>query len=514
MNKYFWPLIISIALCLGIFLGGFLVSVSIQNTDTNLTRQHKVKLSQLMDFIDKEYVDPIDMDSLTDNAIESMLKHLDPHSIYMNQTEFIQQKHIMQGGFYGLGINYYIYKDSVTVIKSLVNGPANISGILSGDRIVRVDQRYLFGKDLQQDSISNILKGQKNSTALLTIKRPGVDSLLNIKVVRSVIDLPSVDFSEKLANGFGYIKINKFSKTTYKEFSNALNELLSLDIKGLIIDLQDNSGGYLDQSVKILNDLLPNNQVILKTISKRGVPSITLAKSSDLFSDLPLYILVNSQSASASEIVAGAIQDNDRGVIVGEQTYGKGLVQKEFLLGDGSAIRLTTARYYTPSGRSIQRAYPYNEAVHGAPTPAKSEPISYKTLKGRNVFANGGITPDVQIDSSNNRSQTGIAKLGNSRLVDFYVFQYIDNYRKDFKDKNFQQVLAYLEQQKDIIFSGFQQHVNNNRLSLELESKKDEVLVFLNTAFVDQLFDRDTYYRYLNSHDPILRRTMQEIENM
>lgn len=511
MNKFFWPFVLSLTLCLGIFLGGFLVKVSLRSEDVKQTKHQKLKINKLLDIIDAEYVDDVDMDSVSQNVISTILNQLDPHSFYMGKEELVEINKVMQGSFIGIGIQYYPFKDSLVVLKSDPKGPAYKSGLFQGDRILKADNTLLYGKGVSRDSIISALQGPVNSTVKVLIKRPGVDSLLTLSIDREKIDVPSITYSSKLDNGWGYIKINTFSKNTYKDFSAALQDLIALQIKGLIIDLQDNPGGYMDQAIKILDDLVPQDQMLLKTLSKKGKQKITYAKSTNLFSEQPLFILVNENSASASEIIAGALQDNDRATIVGKTTFGKGLVQREFLLGDGSAIRLTTSRYYTPSGRSIQLPY-QNEIKSSSSQEELKDTIRFKTLKGRVVYANGGVTPDILLPTKEKKSSHGMDYLMKSNASSFFVFETIDKDRDFFSNLNLQELTTYLQSNRESTLSGFEAFLKDKKLSFHLEKHQKEVLGYLQEEFIHQLFDVITYNKWKLSQDEILNTALENIK--
>ncbi|MHC5354446.1 S41 family peptidase [Myroides sp. LJL115] len=511
MNKFFWPFALSLTLCLGIFLGGFLVKVSLRSQDINQTKDQKLKINKLLDLIDTEYVDNVDLDSVSQKVISTILQQLDPHSFYMGKDELVEINKVMQGSFIGIGIHYYPYRDSVVVLKSDPKGPAYRGGLLKGDRILVADNTVLHGKDIPRDSIVKALQGPVNSVVSVLVKRPGIDSLLPLTIHREKIDVPSITYSGILDNGYGYIKINTFSKNTYTDFSTALQALIALQIKGLVIDLQDNPGGYMDQAIKILNDLVPQNQMLLKTLSHKNKQKITYAKSTNLFSEQPLLILVNENSASASEIIAGALQDNDRATIVGRTTFGKGLVQREFLLGDGSAIRLTTARYYTPSGRSIQLPYT-NQIVNPLIGKKTLDTTRFLTLKGREVYANGGITPDILLKSKENRFSHGMEFLMKSNASSFFVFETIDKQRSFFSNLDLSELDIYLQTNKEDLLSDFKVFLQDKKLSFQLEKHQNEVIGYLYEEFIHQLFDETTYYKYKLSQDEILQEALQSID--
>lgn len=519
MKKFFWPLIISISLSLGILLGGFLVSASYRGKTGFYTNHNKLKLNRLIDFIEKEYVDNVDTDSIVDRTVTTILEQLDPHSIYIGKSELQSVTESMQGSFVGIGVNYYYYKDSVAVIKDIVDGPAFKSGILPGDRIISADGQYLYGKEMTSDSIAKYLRGERDTDVKLEVYRKTVGKKLDIVVNRQPIPIKSVDAAFKLSDGRGYIKLNRFSSTTYEEFKKALEDLITQDISSLVLDLRDNGGGYMDQAVNMLNDLLKKDQVIVKTVNKGGQERVTKSKGSGLFTDKPLYVLINENSASASEIIAGAIQDNDRGTIVGRRSFGKGLVQRELMLGDGSAIRLTTARYFTPSGRSIQKPYTmgveeYNNDfrtryAHGELYAADSikvaDSLQYKTLKGRVVYGGGGIVPDIFVPIGNKHGDDTVVLLMKSGIVSFFVFQEIDKERAKFTNMSKEEVIDYV-MSSDKVFKAYIKHLEGNKLFFKLDKRKQIVKRFLVGEFLSQLYTSEDYYLWMLEVDPMIKK--------
>lgn len=517
MKKFFWPFIVAISISLGVLLGGFLVSASQRSQGNFFTNHNKLKLNRLLDFIEQEYVDQVDTDSIVDRTVTTILEQLDPHSVYIGKDLMKEVTESMQGSFVGIGVQYYLYQDSLAVIKPIEGGPSIQAGILAGDRILKANQEVLYGKEISSDTISSVLRGDEGTAITLEVYRKTTKERKNIKVKREPIPLKSVDIAIKLDNQYGYIKINRFASTTYEEFQAGLLQLIEEGIQGLIIDLRDNSGGYMDQSSKILNDLLLTDQIIVKTINRGGQEKVTKAKSTNLFTTKPLYVLVNENSASASEIIAGAIQDNDRGTIVGRRTFGKGLVQRELMLGDGSAIRLTTARYYTPSGRSIQKNYKngiedYNNdfrsryehgELYAADSIKVADSLQFKTLKGRIVYGGGGIVPDLFVPIARKHGEEAIVMMMKSGMVSYYVFQEIDQARQMYNNMTTAELIAYLQADKKE-YSSFKRHLESNKLFFKLDRHKELVMHFLIAEYLNQLKGQKDYYEWLLKIDPMV----------
>ncbi|MEC4112945.1 S41 family peptidase [Myroides pelagicus] len=519
MKKFFWPLIISIALSLGILLGGFITSASYRAKGMYFTNHNKLKLNRLIDFIDQEYVDNVNTDSIVDNTVTNILEQLDPHSVYIANDEMQWVSESMQGSFVGIGINYYLYKDSLSVIKSIPNGPAANGGIIGGDRIIAVDKHSIVGKEITSDTVGVRLRGAEGSKALLSVYRPMTKAVIEVPVVRNVIPIKSVDVALKLSNALGYVKINRFSGTTYTEFKKALEDLKKQNIKGLVLDLRDNGGGYLSVATDILEDVLTEGQIIVKTVSKKGIEKITYAQGKGLFTKAPIYVLVNENSASASEIIAGAIQDNDRGIVVGRRTFGKGLVQRELQLGDGSAIRLTTARYYTPSGRSIQRPYDkgievYNHdfktryehgELYAADSIKVADSLKYKTLKGRIVFGGGGIVPDWFVPLRGDHGTEAIYSVLSSGITSYFVFEELDKAREAYNVLDQEAIVNKVMNDKELI-NRYIKFLHIHNLQLQLDKQKEEVYFYLTGEFIKQLLSDQAYYNWILTKDPMLKK--------
>jgi carboxyl-terminal processing protease len=519
MRKIFWPLIVSISLALGILLGGFIVSASYRGKTGLYTNHNKLKLNRLIDFIEQEYVDNVDTDSIVDRTVTTILEQLDPHSIYIAKNELQSVTESMQGSFVGIGINYYYYKDSVAVIKDIKDGPSFKAGIEPGDRILSADGHRLSGKEITSDTIAKYLRGTEGTDVVLDVYRKTENKKLKITVNRQPIPIKSVDIAFKMSDGRGYIKLNRFSSTTYDEFKVALEGLIKEDVSSLVLDLRDNGGGYMDQAIKMLDDLLEKGQVIVKTVNKGGKSTVMKSKGTGLFTEKPLYVLINENSASASEIIAGAIQDNDRGTIVGRRSFGKGLVQRELMLGDGSDIRLTTARYYTPSGRSIQKSYKmgieeYNNDfrsryTHGELYAADSikvaDSLQYKTLKGRIVYGGGGIVPDTFVSIGNKHGDDTVVLLMKSGIVSYFVFQEIDKQRLMFNKLSKEEVIDYVMFDNKV-FEAYVKHLQGNKLFFKLDKRKEIVKRFLVGEFLSQLFSEEEYYTWMLEYDPMIRK--------
>ncbi len=524
IKKIYLPIIVSSFLAIGVLLGSFL-NFPAQSRGL-ISGSHKSKLNKLIDFIDSEYVDNVNTDSIVDLTVNSILDKLDPHSVYIAKTEMEQVAQSMKGDFVGIGVNFYMYKDSVAVIKPIVGGPSDKAGIKPGDRILYAGTDKLYGRELPNDSLFAKLKGKKGSKLTLTVYRKSEDKKFKVNLTRDVVPIKSVDVSLMVTPTLGYIKINRFAETTYREFRKSLEALKEQGLQELVIDLRDNGGGYLEKAVEIADDLLEDDRIIVKTRNKKNREDITKATSGGLFEKGELYILINENSASASEILAGAIQDNDRGTVVGRRSFGKGLVQREMPLGDGSAVRLTVARYYTPSGRSIQRSYAEGgEAyfddfskrfesgeLYAADSIKIADTLKYKTVKGRVVYGGGGIVPDVFVPMEGQHGDEAITLVMQSGIVSYFVFEQLDKERNSFKGLNQQQITDKVTG-TDVYYNAFYNYLNRNGLSFNLGKHKQKIKRYLSAEFTRQLISEKAYYKLILQEDNMIKTLTEQRED-
>lgn len=517
INKIYIPLALSSAVAFGVLIGGALMR---GNGSTPLMNASgKNKLFKLIDLIDREYVDHINTDSIVDLTVNGILEKLDPHSVYIAKSEMAGVEESMKGEFVGIGVNFYMYKDSVAVIKTVENGPAIKYGIKAGDRILQAGNTKLYGKKLPSDSLFKYLKGEKGSTVDLKIYRKTDKKIHNIHLKRDIVPIVSVDVSLKLTDSLGYIKINRFAENTYTEFKTALTQLKAAGATQLVLDLRDNSGGYMEMADLIADDFLPQGQVIVSTKNKTGKIEKTIATKGGLFETGKLYVLINENSASASEILAGAIQDNDRGILVGRRSFGKGLVQKEIALGDGSAVRLTVARYYTPSGRSIQKPYTdgleeYNNEferrfnsgeLYAADSIKVADSLKFKTKKGRTVYGGGGIIPDRFVPLQGAHGEDAIQMIMQSGLVSYFVFEQIDQNRSSLSKLTVKDIQSKV-QQTNLYYNNFITYLSKSGLVFNLDKHQQLVKTYLGAEFIRQLVSEKEYYKIILSQDPMLQK--------
>lgn len=524
MNKqnYLWPFFIAGALATGILLGGFIErKISPSNT---LDGKSRTKLNKLIDLIENEYVDKIDTDSVINLTLNNILSKLDPHSVYITEDELAAVTDNMRGSFVGLGLNYNVFNDTMVVIKPTPNGASAKAGIQAGDRILYVDGKKIFGKNLSSEDLGEMLKGDKGSQTNFKIFRKKNNQTLDVKVTRTDIPLKSVDVALMLNNKVGYIKINRFAETTFEEFDKAFTHLLKNHPKGFVLDLRDNGGGYMEPAIRIADEFLEKGNIIVKTVNKKGNITINKASENGRFTKGNLFVLINEETASASEIIAGAIQDNDRGTIIGRRSYGKGLVQREMYLGDGSAVRLTTARYYTPSGRSIQKPYNnvdgYNAEIQNRFLTGElyekdsihiADSLMFKTKSGRVVYGGGGIVPDIFIPIETKHGQDAIRILTKTTLFSHFVFQEIDKDRSALEKLSLTDLIKHLNSSPKY-FTDLKKFLVDNALTFNLDRYKEELVFYMIAEFINQLKTEYEYYYWLSKKDQMIQEVLYQLE--
>lgn len=519
-SKYL-PIILFATLAVGILIGGYLNYP--EDRITISRNDYKNKLNKLIDFIDNEYVDSINTDSIVALTVNNILSELDPHSIYIPPQEQIAESESMKGNFVGIGVNFYIYNDTIAVIKPLENGPSEKAGIQSGDRILFADNKKMFGKKIHSDSVFSSLRGEEGSEIELTIYRKSERKKLKIKLKRGNVPIKSVDVAMMLNASTGYIKINRFAETTYDEFNAGLQKLKKQGAKSIVIDVRNNGGGYLEMAVKIADEFLKKDQLIVFTKDKKGYVEKTFATQEGSFENGKVTVLIDENSASASEILAGAIQDNDRGIIMGRRSFGKGLVQSEMNFDDGSAVRLTVARYYTPTGRSIQKPYKkgqdetynnefesrfLNGELYKKDSIKNNDSLKYKTPKGRIVYGGGGIVPDIFVPFEGKHGEESTTYIiQQSAIVAHFTFEQLDKNRKAFQGLTFDAFLKKMNQ-TDYYFNAFQKYLIDNEIIIDLSSNKKLVKRFINAEFASQLFDEQKYYEIVLKEDEMVKKAI------
>lgn len=524
-NQNYFPIYLFATLAFGVVLGTMLnfpvANFSSAKNPTN-------KLNKLINLIDTEYVDSVNTDSIVDLAVNDILAQLDPHSVYIPQEELEDVTQSMKGDFVGIGINFYMHKDTLSVINVVENGPSEKAGLKSGDKILFADKSKLFGRKLPTDSLFSKLKGDIGSEVELTVFRKIQNKKLKITVKRDVVPIKSVDVALMVDKKTGYIKINRFSETTYDEFHKELLILKKQNAQTIVVDLRNNGGGYLEKAVEIADEFLQENKLIVFTKNRKGRIDKTFSTSKGDFEKGKIVVLINENSASASEILAGAIQDNDRGIIMGRRSFGKGLVQREMNFGDGSAVRLTIARYYTPTGRSIQKSYEkggedyshdFERRFESGELYSKdsikiADTIQFKTPKGKIVYGGGGIVPDVFIPLQVEHGDEGIAYLMQSPYVGNFVFEQLDKDRIKYKGVSFKDFIAK-NLYSDAYFEAFKKHFSQDEfgdlgLLEKFNQNKKMIQRYIAAEFAQQLYGSKYYYEVILPYDAMIKEVLKE----
>lgn len=485
------------------------------------TNSKKDKLNRLIDYIDYEYVDEINTDSIVDVTVNNILDKLDPHSVYIPKNEMDRVSENMKGDFVGIGINFYMIRDTIVVIRTIENGPSDRKGILPGDRILKADEDTLYGRNIASDDVVSKLKGLNGTSVKLNVYRKTEDKIFDVLVKRDIVPIRSVEAYYMLTPDMGYIKINRFAETTYDEFKNALTELRLQGADKLTLDLRDNPGGYLNMAEQLADEFLPEGKLILYTKNKKGNVEQTFATVKGDFEDKPIYVLINERSASASEIIAGALQDNDIGTIVGRRSFGKGLVQREMELGDGSAVRLTVSRYYTPTGRSIQRDYQngskdyyqeftdryHNGELVSVDSIRVTDSLKFKTPKGKIVYGGGGIIPDVFVPIGTNEEEA-IESMDSLDFISRFIFQHLEEDRSRYQEWNAKTFYTDFRVD-DIIFDKFVEYCLGNNIKLNFYDYEDRIKLYLKAAIAKQLFSPNLHARIKSSSDQMLQKVLE-----
>ena len=521
-----WIGAIILSLIIGIIIGNMISGRSL-GRKLFLTPSNKINV--ILDIINEDYVDAVNMKEITENAIRNIINELDPHSIYISDRYLPAVNDDMEGHFHGFGVNYFIHKDTIVIMNLDHGSPSSQAGLQPGDRIVTVNDSIFTGPDITEEKVMKTFRGPVNSSIKLGVRRTISDSLLEYAIRRDAILIPTVRAAYEVEKGIGFIKIfDKFSHTTYDEFVQAMTKLVSLGCKSFIIDLRDNSGGAYDAAIKIVNEFLPAGRMIVYAEGKSFPRIESISDGSGNLPDNPVVILMDQLSASASEIVAGAIQDNDRGLIIGRRSFGKGLVQNQIELSDGSAVRLTIARYYTPSGRNIQRKYELGKAIeynqnwidrfnNGESFYRDSLKVDttevYKTLHGRTVYGNGGIIPDVFIPADTTYLSNYFVALESKKIFRQFAFEYADQHRETLsKFKDYRSMLDYLKSQiylEDVV--RFAERNGVRKRTNQIYRSANQILLITYASIISNFLGYNSFFQVYLSNDPMIMRAVPAI---
>lgn len=443
-----FPLLLAAGVVAGLLLGQYLgqarVERQFRGTLSRLAAPEG-KLGYTLSLIEREYVDSLSVDSLTEWVLPKLIEELDPHSLYIPASEMQAVNEPLEGEFDGIGVVFNMATDTVVVLNVVPSGPSRKAGVQPGDRILRIDDSLVAGQKIPQDQIVKRLRGKRGTRVKLSLSRQGIDHLVEVEVVRDAIPLKSIEAAFMLTPEVGYVKLSQFARTSYLELMAALQQLRKQGMQGLVFDLRGNAGGYLDQAILIANEFLPAEKLIVYTEDRRGKQMREYSNGLGRSTDLKLAVLIDEGSASSSEILAGAVQDNDRGTILGRRSFGKGLVQRQIPYSDGSALRLTIARYYTPTGRSIQKPYKrgdgesyqmelWDRYLHHEHFSADSirfvDSLKFTTPGGRTVYGGGGIMPDRFIPADTSDVTPWFIQVTGRNILYRYTMEYADRHRK------------------------------------------------------------------------------------
>lgn len=525
--RYYLPILFAIVLLIGIW-GGIKLAprTDVHHGMFTPGGERYNKVTDLVNYITENYVDSVSRDQLSEDAILGILEELDPHSQYFPAEMLAEVNEELLGNFEGIGIQFRIESDSITVIQTIENGPSEKVGLLAGDRIVMVSDSIVAGIGIANEDAIGMLKGPRGTEVNIKVFRRGVNGLLDFTIVRDIIPTYSVDVAYMANDTTGYIKVSRFSATTYDEFNGAMNALLQKGMNSLVLDLRGNTGGYLQAATKMADEFLEAEKLIVYTEGNNRPRSYIYATKKGYFERQHLVILINEGSASASEIVAGAVQDNDRGMIIGRRSFGKGLVQEQLNLPDGSAVRLTIARYYTPSGRCIQRPYTngkddyyedfyerfHNGEIQNADSIHFNDSLKYSTVGGRTVYGGGGIMPDIYVPYDSDNYPGYYNKLLDRGLIFRYAFQYTDSHRQELSDyTNFNDFEKYFSINKGM-FLDFIEFAKDKGVPEDKEGirESDRRIKTLIKAYIARnLFDDDGFYPIYHQIDDTFQKAIE-----
>lgn len=516
-NKRFMPLIMAVCVIVGIFIGSFYAN-HFSGNRLNIINNGSSRLSNLLHIIDDQYVDSVNINDLVEKAIPQILAELDPHSVYISAKDVETANNDLKSSFSGIGIEFVIRQDTIQVQNVIKNGPAEKAGLLAGDKIVAIDGKPFVGTQVTNEEAAHRLMGPKGTKVSVGVMRYGEGGMKNFTITRDNIVTKSITATYMLNDTIGYMRIKSFGEATYTEMLSSLAQLNAQGMKGLVIDLRDNGGGYLQAAVNMANEFLPKDRLIVYTQGRKSPRTDYKSDGRGNFQNLPLVVLINEGSASSSEIFSGAMQDNDRATIVGRRSFGKGLVQQQIGFPDGSMIRLTVARYYTPSGRCIQKPYQpgddadyeadlLNRYQHGeffSQDSIKQSGPAYHTVLGRTVYGGGGIMPDVFVPEDTTNFTSYYKQALMSGLMLQYAFTYTDQNRQNLKEFTEMQPLAdYLKKQNLVEkFADFAANNGMRRRNLMIMKSHSLLEQFLDGRIIYNLLDEQAWNEYVNANDP------------
>ncbi len=516
-NNRFVPIIIAISVVAGIIIGTFFTNRFAGNK-LNIINSSSNKLNDLLHIIDDQYVDTVNISTVVDDAMPKILEELDPHSTYISAKDAKTANDDLKGSFSGIGVQFTVRNDTVRISGIIKGGPSEKVGLLAGDKIIAVDGKKYVGKEVTNEETMHRLKGEKGTTVTVTVLRHGHKKPLNFTIVRGDIPIKSIDAAYMLTSTLGYIKVKSFGETTYAELLTALAQLEENDFRGLVVDLRGNGGGYLTSAIQLVNEFLPKDCMIVYTEGRRVKREEYKSDGRGAYQEMPLIVLTDEQTASAAEIFSGAIQDNDRGIIVGRRTFGKGLVQQPIDFSDGSIVRLTIARYYTPSGRCIQKPYVKGQKreeyemdlitryEHGEffnEDSIKQTGEVYHTKLGRDVYGGGGIMPDYFVAEDTTLFTSYYTDAVSTGLISQFCFEYVDNNRPTLqKYETPEDLLRYIKHQNLIeAFAKYADKHDLRRRNNMIVKSKSLFEHAIYGSIIYNMFEIGDYTEYINRSD-------------
>ena len=520
------PIVVATLVLVGILMG---LHINNKLSKRLVNVEGGSKFDEVMMYVGNDYVDVPDTHKLEDEAIAAMMEELDPHSAYISLEEFNEVNDPLLGSFDGIGVQFRLEKDTIAIVNVIKGGPSEKVGIMAGDRIIYVDDTLVASQKLTNEDVMRKLKGPKGTKVRVRVLRRGVEGILDYTIIRDAIPTYSVDIAYMLDESIGYLKLSKFSATTVDEFRKGIRSLKQQGMKKLVFDLRGNSGGYLNAAVDVADEFLPRGSMIVYTEGRNRPRQYMNARRRGMLEDMPVVVLIDGESASASEIVAGALQDNDRGTIIGRRSFGKGLVQEQIMLSDRSAIRLTVAKYYTPTGRSIQKPFTgdrdkyllesyeryengelfHEDSIHFA------DSLKYTTPKGKTVYGGGGIMPDIYVPLVDDNTEYYFNRIVNKGLLYQYAFDYTDKCRQQLH--HYKTVDAFNSQfmVSDAMFNDLVKLAEEKGIKGTEEQRqvaRHESNVLLKAYIARNLFDEEGFYPIYAPMDEILQRAIEELK--
>ncbi len=522
-KEYLMPIIMAICVVVGVLIGTFCAN-HFAGDRLQIINSGSSRLTNLLHVVDDQYVDAVNLDSLVDKAIPQILGELDPHSVYIPAAEAKQAADDLKGSFSGVGVEFTLREDTVRVQRVISKGPSERAGLMAGDKIVTVDGKSFVGKEMTNEKVMKALKGPRDTKVKVGVMRYGSKKVTEYEITRGDISQPTITASYMLDEQTGYIKVRSFGENTYPEFIASLAMLSKDNMENLVIDLRDNTGGLLQTVALMANEFLDRDQLIVYTQGRKSPREDLRADGRGAYKNIPMVVLINEISASASEIFAGAIQDNDRGTIIGRRSFGKGLVQQQMNFTDGSLLRLTVARYYTPSGRCIQKPYQpgqmvkyeedlleryQNGELYSADS-IRNNGKAFKTRLGRTVYDGGGITPDIFVPEDTTGVTSYYKEAAMSGLIMQYAYEYTDNNRKKLETYTDEKSLEdYLKSQP--LVEGFVNYAEKKglqRRNLMIEKSRSLFTRYLHGRIIYNMQDDKAFVKYLNEDDPVIKETI------